>query len=53
MYAGSVAATLDEDMEDISILIDGTPQVVDLSADGAEDLIDVPSVSKPPSNRSC
>jgi hypothetical protein len=41
-----VAATLDEDIEDVTILIDGTPQVVDLSAGGDEDLIDVPSVPK-------
>ena len=46
---GSPAVTtrLDEDIEDVAILIDGTPEIVPPSLDGDEDLVQVPDVAQP------
>ena len=46
---GSPAVTtrLDEDIEDVAIVIDGTPEIVPPSLDGDEDLVQVPSVAQP------
>ncbi len=46
---GSPAVTtrLDEDIEDVAIVIDGTPEIVPPSLDGDEDLVQVPSVAPP------
>ena len=37
----AVAPRLDEDIEDVAILIDGTPEIVPPSLDGDEDLVQV------------
>ena len=42
--SGGVSSTLDEDVEDISILVNGTPQVVSLASDADEDLVEEPGV---------
>ena len=46
---GSPAVTtrLDENIEDVAILIDGTPEIAPLSLDGDEDLVQVPEVAQP------
>ena len=38
---------LHEDVDDVAILIDGTPEIVPLSLDGDEDLVQVPCVAQP------
>ena len=43
----AVATRLDEDVDDVAILIDGTPEIVPLSLDGDEDLVQVPCVAQP------
>ena len=43
----AVATQLDKDIEDVAILIDGTPEIAPLSLDGDEDLVQVPGVAKP------
>ena len=43
----AVAPRLDEDIDDVAILIDGTPARVPPSLDGDEDLVQVPSVAQP------
>jgi hypothetical protein len=47
-FLGSVLVTspLHEDVEDISVLIYGTPQILPLAIDGQEDLIQVPLISR-------
>ena len=42
----AVATRLDEDVDDVAILIDGTPEILPLSLDGDEDLVQVPRVSQ-------
>ena len=42
----AVAPRLDEDIDDVAILIDGTPEIVPPSLDGDEDLVQVPSVAQ-------
>ena len=37
----------DEDIDDVAILIDGTPERVPPSLDGDEDLVQVPGVAQP------
>ncbi len=37
---------MDEDVDDVAILIDGTPEILPLSLDGDEDLVQVPCVSQ-------
>ena len=41
-----VSAALDQDLEHITILVNGTPQVVFLASDLDEDLVKVPSVTQ-------
>ena len=43
----TVATRLDEDIDDVTILIDGTPEIAPLSLDGDEDLVHVPDVAQP------
>ena len=43
----AVATRLDEDIEDVAIVIDGTPEIVSPSLDGDEDLVEVPDVAQP------
>ena len=43
----AVAPRLDEDIDDVAILIDGTPARRPPSLDGDEDLVQVPSVAHP------
>ena len=43
----AVATRLDEDVDDVAILIDGPPEIVPLSLDGDEDLVQVPCVAQP------
>ena len=43
----AVATRLDENIEDVAILIDGTPEIAQLSLDGDEDLVQVPDVAQP------
>ena len=43
----AVATRLDKDIEDVAILIDGTPEIAPLSLDGDKDLVQVPSVAQP------
>ena len=43
----TVTTRLDEDIEDVAILIDGTPEIVSPSLDGDEDLVQVPDVAQP------
>ena len=43
----AVAPRLDEDIEDVAIVIDGTPEIVPPSLDGDEDLVQVPGVAQP------
>ena len=43
----TVATRLDEDIDDVPILIDGTPAIAPLSLDGDEDLVQVPDVAPP------
>ena len=43
----AVATCLDEDIEDVAIVIDGTPERVPPSLDGDEDLVQVPGVAQP------
>ena len=43
----AVATRLDEDIENVAILIDGTPEIAPLSLDGDEDLVQVPDVAQP------
>ena len=43
----TVATRLDEDIDDVAILIDGTPEIVPPSLDGDEDLVQVPDVAQP------
>ena len=43
----AVATRLDENIEDVAILIDGTPEIAPLSLDGDEDLVQVPDVAQP------
>ena len=43
----AVATRLDEDINDVAILIDGTPERVSPSLDGDEDLVQVPDVAQP------
>ena len=43
----AVATRLDEDVDDVAILIDGTPEIVPLSLDGDEDLVQVLCVAQP------
>ena len=43
----SRVATGPEDIDDVAILIDGTPEIVPPSLDGDEDLVQVPSVAQP------
>ena len=43
----AVASRLDENIEDVTILIDGTPEIAPLSLDGDEDLVQVPDVAQP------
>jgi hypothetical protein len=40
-----VASALDEDVEHVAILINGSPQVMSLATDREEDLVQVPFVS--------
>ena len=40
---GGVSSTLDQDIEDITILVNGTPQVMPVASDGDEDLVKEPS----------
>jgi len=42
-----IASTLHEDIDDVSILVDRAPEVVDLSVDRDEDLVDMPDVTEP------
>ena len=42
-----VLSGLDEDIDDVPILIDGTPEIAPLSLDGDEDLVQVPDVAPP------
>ncbi len=44
----AVSTRLDEDVDDVAILIDGTPEILPLSLDGDEDLVQVPCVSRRP-----
>ena len=37
---------LHEDVDDIAVLVDGTPKILPLSLDGDEDLVQVPYVSQ-------
>ena len=41
-----VSSALDEDVEDITILVNGSPQVVSVASDGDEDLVKEPGVSE-------
>ena len=43
----TVATRLDEDIDDVTILIDGTLEIAPLSLDGDEDLVQVPDVAQP------
>ena len=43
----TVATRLDEDIDDVTILIDGTPEIAPLSLDGDEDLVQLPDVAQP------
>ena len=43
----TVATHLDEDIDDVTILIDGTPEIAPLSLDGDEGLVQVPDVAQP------
>ena len=43
----AVAPRLDEDVDDVAILIDGTPEIVAPSLDGDEDLVQVPDIAQP------
>ena len=43
----AVAMRLDEDIDDVTILIDGAPEIMPPSLDGDEDLVQVPSVAQP------
>ena len=42
----AVATRLDEDIDDVAILIDGTPEIVSPSLDSDEDLVQVPDVAQ-------
>ncbi len=42
----AVATRLHEDVDDVAILIDGTPEILPLSLDRDEDLVQVPCVSQ-------
>ncbi len=44
--SSAVATRLDEDVDDVAILIDGTPEILPLSLDRDEDLVQVPRVSQ-------
>ena len=44
-FGGPVATRLDEDVDDVAILIDGTREILPLSLDRDEDLVQVPCVS--------
>jgi hypothetical protein len=39
-----ITSSLHEDVDHITILIDGSPNIVDLPADGDEDFVDMPGV---------
>jgi hypothetical protein len=42
----SISPSLDQDVEDITILVNGAPQVVSLAPDGREDLVKEPGVAE-------
>ncbi len=42
----AVATRLDEDVDDVAILIDGTPEILPLPLNRDEDLVQVPRVSQ-------
>jgi hypothetical protein len=42
-----ITTCLNQDVDHITILIDGTPQILQLSIDSKEDLIQMPAVSQP------
>ncbi len=42
----AVSTRLDEDVDDVAILIDSTPEIMPLSLDGDEDLVQVPGISQ-------
>ena len=47
--SGSTISTLgDHNIDHVSILIDGSPQIEVLTLDGDEEFIDVPDVAEPP-----
>ncbi len=39
---------MDENVDEITVLIDGTPQVLPTAADGDEDLVEMPDIAEPP-----
>jgi hypothetical protein len=39
---------LDENVDEITILVDGTPQILPAAADGDEDLVEMPDIAEPP-----
>ena len=41
-----VSSTLDQDVKDITVLVNGTPQAVSLASDADEDLVKEPSVTE-------
>ena len=43
----TVATRLDEDIDDVAIVIDGTPEIASPAPDGDEDLVQVPDVAQP------
>ncbi len=47
----AVPTRLDEDVDDVAVLIDGTPEILPLSLDGDEDLVQVPRVTRRPCRR--
>ncbi len=42
----AIATWLDEDVDHIAVLVDGTPEIVPLTPDGDEELVQVPRVAQ-------
>ena len=43
-----ISTWLDEDVDHIAVLVDGTPEILTLALDGDEELVQVPRVTQPP-----
>ena len=44
----AIAPLLDENIDEIAILIDGTPQILPMAANRDEDLVEMPDIAEPP-----